>query len=441
MSGDDALPAWAGRLASERERRGWNKHEMARRLRTAAGTEYPPVKSLVREVRNWETGKHFPRDWMSAYAIAFDLPVERLFGTNTPFPPPESPRSVIDGRVRDDWDDDMYRRAAMRLISALSAGATLPLGALETVLAGLDRTFGLRSELSVEDWDEVAWEYGHALVTVPSTQVAADLAVDLMEIRHALDNARSPRVRADLRRVTARLSAALAMALGDIQEHRGQRRAWRTARHAADASGDLDLRVWVRAREAHNARAANRPPQVAVTLTDDAIGLAAGRPSVGLAQAFANRAVSLGRLGDGTGARAALRELNQVFGALPGSMVRTPLWGWRECNLRNTEAWTYAYLGDPAGAGPAVDRALALRIADERYNQANDRFARAMYLVRGRQVADGLDHALDILAQAAPRHRPGLLRLIRRLLDALPDEKARALPAARELRALAAGTH
>jgi hypothetical protein len=434
MNGDDALPMWAGRLVNERERRGWNKHEMARRLRMAAGTEYPPVKSLVREVRNWETGKHFPRDWMGAYASAFGLPVEKLFGANTPFPLPGTPRTVGAEGARDDWDDDMYRRAAIQLIAALSAGTALPPGVLETVLSGLDRRLGDRAESSLEDWEETAWEYGHALVAGVSAQLAAELAAELVEIPRAIDGARSPRVRAGLQRVGAQLSAALAMALLDLRAHRAHRRAWRTARHAADASGDRDLQVWVRAREAHNARW-YRPARVSVGLNDAAIELAGGRPSAGLAQAYANRAMMLSAGGDEEGARSALGELDNVFARLPASATRAPLWDYRECSVAATEGWLYAWLGDPK-AERALDRELALRPAEERVGRVSTELARATFLVRDRRVAEGLEHAMTALGEM-PAADPlmGNRRNVARLLGALPDEKAHSLPAARELRA------
>ncbi len=80
MTTDDR-PPWAVRLQTEREARGWNKHEMARRLLAAAGGEYPPVKSLVRQILGWEKGEHFPRVWTAHYAAALELDEAGLFGS------------------------------------------------------------------------------------------------------------------------------------------------------------------------------------------------------------------------------------------------------------------------------------------------------------------------------------------------------------------------
>ncbi|WP_433180429.1 hypothetical protein [Actinoallomurus sp. CA-150999] len=82
MAGDET-PRWAARLRAERERRSWNKHEMARRLHKAVGQPYPPVNSLVRQILGWEKGEHFPRDWTAAYATAFEMTEAELFGLSS----------------------------------------------------------------------------------------------------------------------------------------------------------------------------------------------------------------------------------------------------------------------------------------------------------------------------------------------------------------------
>ncbi|MEU0517814.1 hypothetical protein [Streptosporangium sp. NPDC006007] len=77
-------PPWAMRLQAQREARHWNKCEMARQLIRAAGHDHGSVESLARQIRDWERGKHFPRDWTIAYATAFGIPKDELFGTAKP---------------------------------------------------------------------------------------------------------------------------------------------------------------------------------------------------------------------------------------------------------------------------------------------------------------------------------------------------------------------
>jgi hypothetical protein len=79
---DKQRPPWAARLQRERETRGWNKREMARRLLKATDHQYGSVDSLSRQIRGWEAGEHFPRDWSSAYAAAFDVDEAELLAGN-----------------------------------------------------------------------------------------------------------------------------------------------------------------------------------------------------------------------------------------------------------------------------------------------------------------------------------------------------------------------
>ncbi|WP_424528527.1 helix-turn-helix domain-containing protein [Sphaerisporangium viridialbum] len=77
-------PPLALRLQAEREARGWSKKEMARRLLSAAGYEGGSAESLTRQIRDWEAGKHFPRDWTTAYATAFGVSEDDLLGAAKP---------------------------------------------------------------------------------------------------------------------------------------------------------------------------------------------------------------------------------------------------------------------------------------------------------------------------------------------------------------------
>jgi hypothetical protein len=68
------------RLQAEREAREWNKKEMGRRLLRAEGLRQGSATNLARQIRRWEAGEVFPRDWASAYATAFGVKRAELFG-------------------------------------------------------------------------------------------------------------------------------------------------------------------------------------------------------------------------------------------------------------------------------------------------------------------------------------------------------------------------
>jgi tetratricopeptide (TPR) repeat protein len=71
--------------SDDRSRAGttWlDQPEMARQLLAAAGYEQTKtaVLSLSRQIRSWEDGKPFPRDWTAHYASAFEMIEAELFG-------------------------------------------------------------------------------------------------------------------------------------------------------------------------------------------------------------------------------------------------------------------------------------------------------------------------------------------------------------------------
>jgi tetratricopeptide (TPR) repeat protein len=82
MTDQKHQPPWAARLKAERDARGWNKREMARHLLRAAGHDHGSIDSLARQIRGWESGEHFPRDWATAYALVFDLDENTLFNVS-----------------------------------------------------------------------------------------------------------------------------------------------------------------------------------------------------------------------------------------------------------------------------------------------------------------------------------------------------------------------
>jgi hypothetical protein len=77
-------PEWAIRLAQERAMRGWSQKEMAARLRAAATpaehARLPSPESLRRYIRDYEAGRHFPRDYAGLYCRVFGIAPAELHG-------------------------------------------------------------------------------------------------------------------------------------------------------------------------------------------------------------------------------------------------------------------------------------------------------------------------------------------------------------------------
>jgi tetratricopeptide (TPR) repeat protein len=72
----DDRPAWARRLTTEREARGWNKPQFIEALRAHAPSELPGKESMLRRVHSWESGASCPDDFYKPI-------IAKTFGTVT----------------------------------------------------------------------------------------------------------------------------------------------------------------------------------------------------------------------------------------------------------------------------------------------------------------------------------------------------------------------
>ncbi|MEO3862813.1 helix-turn-helix transcriptional regulator [Acrocarpospora sp. B8E8] len=338
-----------------------------------------------------------------------------------------------------DEDDDMERRAALRLMSALSAGAAVPAGTLETVLNSVERSFGLRDDHHMDDWHRTVQTYGQLYYAQPPNALIPDLTADLLEVGRLLQDPRTTLPRNDLLKVGSQLTALMATDFNDAGNRRSARLAWQTARRTADASDDRDLAVWVRAREADCLFWQDQPRSMIAALLDDAMALTQGVPSTGRAMALEVRAKLAaldGRSGD---ALEALDELASTYERLPehataagaiGSSVGT---SYPEASVHRSAAYVYAFLADTRKAPSAIDRAIATYPSN--LPGGNLRLIQALAAVHEGDLTHALQDALRI-AEGVQQLTPMRQLILRRILDAVPREAAN-LPSVRELRALA----
>ena len=181
-------------------------------------------------------------------------------------------------------------------------------------------------------------EYGFLINRQPVGSLINDLTADLIGVGELLN--RDSTQRTDLLRVSAELSALLTIEFGDIGNRRIARLTWATARRAADASGDRDLKVWVRAREAEEAFWFGLSPQEIDARAAEAISIACGTPGSGLPRAHAVRAGLAAENGDEATARKTMNDLSKVFEGLPDSVTGdATTFGWGEARLRWNEAY------------------------------------------------------------------------------------------------------
>ncbi|RAY13597.1 hypothetical protein DPM19_18130 [Actinomadura craniellae] len=119
-------PAWAARLQTEREDRRWSKAELGRRLRAETGS-HRALESLTSQIRAWERGDHFPRDYVDTLAAVFGLDPDDLF------PPSErplwGPAGAADAGITPDDEERlvMAARHPARLDTAVVEGLSATL--------------------------------------------------------------------------------------------------------------------------------------------------------------------------------------------------------------------------------------------------------------------------------------------------------------------------
>ncbi|TDD79966.1 hypothetical protein [Actinomadura rubrisoli] len=330
-------------------------------------------------------------------------------------------------------DDDMERRALLQLLAVLAPGAAVPAAHLEALRSALERALGIRDEFTVEDWEQAVADHAYSIRVMPPAALVGVLSSDIADVGHALDH-RPDLDRPTLQRVSAQLAALMAMALDELDDPH-EFRWWRTAHRAAARAGDRHLEVYTRGRQA---LCTQRRPG-ALQGADQAIELAKNRPSAGLAEAYATRAWILARAGDRPGAHRALRDLDELYGRLPVEVTgdQAAIWGWPQQRYADVRTGVRLNLRDPSLYDELPKRPKS-RVGPR--GQAGGDLKTAWARINAGDVNEGLSDAAEAVSLLPPEHRTVAMRyLVGGVYRALPDEKARALPAARELRALASG--
>src|ERR1700722_7681321 len=75
----DERPAWARRMANERQARGWSQAEAIRAMRMHGG-KLPDAASLLRSWKRWESGQVTPSEfYQSIIAATFGTVTHAMF--------------------------------------------------------------------------------------------------------------------------------------------------------------------------------------------------------------------------------------------------------------------------------------------------------------------------------------------------------------------------
>jgi tetratricopeptide (TPR) repeat protein len=351
-------------------------------------------------------------------------------------------QTVVD-QSPSEWDD-MERRLFLQLAAGVGIGANTAVDSGAKASQLLNLILGAEPR-DIEEWELACADHLHALRTRPPATARQDLIFDLLALRRQLrsvaDDSR------DLQRVRAALSTLHANLLTRLGEHGAAIRWWRTAKQAADASGDLELRLGVRATEAGHGLFGQRSPEAVLRLTESAQGIAdEGPTSGGLAFTLISQAKALSALGRHEEARQALRRCHELsMRTLSATDIMSSYWMSSgnpmeaRLKLHFAESLVFAFAGDESATGAAVERVITSLNGDYQVVPAI-KLHDALCIVAGGGIERGVRQAAEIIDGLDRSQRTAMtLEDAHVVLRAVPLDAQRAAPV-REFRAVLASS-
>ncbi|SEG43623.1 Helix-turn-helix domain-containing protein [Nonomuraea solani] len=318
-------------------------------------------------------------------------------------------------------EDTTERRRLLQMAAGL--GAVGPTEALRQLI-----DLSIPGSRPIEDWELACADHLHAIRHRPPAQVQADVRIDLTAVLHQLRQA-TAQLGADhaqtrgLYRALSALSTLHANVLTRLGDHGAAIRWWRTARHAADASGDLHLQLGVRSTEAgHGISGSQRDPMTVLRMLDAAQPIMARAPSsYGAALIDYTRAKALSMVGRHDEACDTLERISERLATeqLPVGIMADY---WRAGQLPFARVWVYSAAGDESRAVDAREQVIASN-PDRQYPVIARLLTSQCTVVNG-GIDEGLREAADILDELPAMHRTTLvMRAGRMVLSAVPVEQ------------------
>ncbi|MER5644872.1 hypothetical protein [Streptosporangium sp. NPDC002524] len=354
------VPAWALRLRAARRGELWTQRDMARQLAEAADphtrARLPERDSLIRMIKDWEAGKHQPKD---PYRLLYC----RVFGTEEAELFSEEPESTTPGAPH--FAEEIEALELARRVAASDVGT-------ET----LDRL-----ELAVDD-------LAMAYQATPPAELLERVRRHLSYVSHLVDAKKTFAEHRRLLTAGGWLSLLASTCHIDLRQFEAAGTWLRTTAQLAKHAEHPEIAAWCLETEAWQA-VTTGDYRRALTLTQGAQTIAP-RTSSAYIQATAQEGRIWARLGSGPETRDALNRVARLVSPL--SVPEHPEHHYRY-DPSKSEAYvatTLSWLGDPA-AEPYARQVLA------RLESAADG------LVRPRRAASArLDLALALLATDQP---------------------------------------
>ncbi|HEY1346303.1 MAG TPA: XRE family transcriptional regulator, partial [Streptosporangiaceae bacterium] len=325
-------------------------------------------------------------------------------------------------------DDDVVRRMLLRLIADPAAAVDGQFfGAVDRIRRRMDDALvgGTVSAIMLDQWEEATVGYGKQYMTVPPLRLLCDVLLDFGDVRRMSERRQPLEFSERLCQLAGRLAGLIGMIMINVGDQRLARSFFRTARTAADETGDRHLRAWVAVREALVPLYYGDPAE-AGALARAGGGLAGRSPCVAGVMAPVLEARALAwtaarREDASTGSalprvRALLAPAHEALSRLPATERGDTAFGYTERQLLFHEGDTLVMLGDHQGAEKAFTWSLDLYAPDE----ILDRSLISLGLARCRLEADEPEEALRLgldTLRAVPReHRSEIMMRSARLL-------------------------
>jgi hypothetical protein len=325
-------------------------------------------------------------------------------------------------------DDDVIRWMLLRLIADPAAAVDGQFfGAVDRIRRRMDDALvrGTVSAIMLDEWEEATVGYGRQYMTVPPSRLLCDVLLDFGDVRRMSERRQSLEFSERLCRLAGRLAGLIGMIMINVGDQRLARSFFRTARTAADETGDRHLRAWVAVREAVVPLYYGDPAE-ASALARAGAGLAGRNPCVAGVMAPVLEARALAwtaarREDASTGSalrrvRTLLAPAHEALSRLPATERGDTAFGYTQRQLLFHEGDTLVMLGDHEGAEKAFTWSLDLYAPDE----ILDRSLISLGLARCRLEADEPEEALrlglDTLLAVPREHRSEIMMRSARLL-------------------------
>lgn len=299
------------------------------------------------------------------------------------------------------------RRSA--LLAGLLAGAVSTATVFDGVRAGYEALLN-DPRPHVDDWLARVDGYGRDYMQLGAARMQQRLAADLIVLRDRIGD--SPELWAAAGRLLTVYGKTVPAA-----DEQGAVAWYLTAARAADRSGDLQARVWVRGRAALALAYEGAALTVAETLAEQALAVD-DRPSLGALNAHMALAHVAAHRGDRqaalTRATAAERSFDVAGSDEQVSDYAVPLW-----RMRTFTSMLWSRLGDEPRATAAQDAADAARPDTLPRFAVHIDMHRGLMLARAGDLPGGRAYARAALDALPPERRSLTLRLLMAELDGL----------------------